>query len=270
LACFAHPDDEVFGSGGTLARYAADGVRVVLVCATRGEVGQISDASLATPETLGRVREQEMRCAARTLGIHELVFLDQRDSGMAGTPENAHPDAYVNAPEDKVVGVLAGIIRRERPQVVMTFDPNGAYGHPDHVAIHRHTIAALHAASDPSCYPERGPAWQAARLVYPVFPRSGFQRMREIYLAYAEDASEIERFEEHAGWPDEQVHVVIDVSGQIAAKWAAFACHRTQFGTDNFLQRVPRAALSGIMGREHFALGSPTPAPDAALSDLFG
>src|ERR671932_2725290 len=122
LALFAHPDDEAFGSGGTLARYAAEGVAVALVCATRGEVGEIADPALATPETLGDVREAELRCAARALGVGELLFLGYRDSGMAGTPTNEDPRALARAPAEEVVARLVGIIRRLRPQVLVTFD----------------------------------------------------------------------------------------------------------------------------------------------------
>ena len=112
LAVFAHPDDEAFGTGGTLARYAGEGVRVALVCATRGEVGGIADPSLATRETLGQVRETELRCAAQALGISDVIFLGYRDSGMAGTPENEDPRAFVNIAAEEVVAQLMGIIRR--------------------------------------------------------------------------------------------------------------------------------------------------------------
>src|SRR5512136_446111 len=111
LALFAHPDDEAFGTGGTIAHYASDGTCVTLVCTTRGEVGEIAEGTGATPETLGEVREAELRCAAETVGVRELIFLGYRDSGMAGTPENADPRAYVNAPADEVVPRLVGIIR---------------------------------------------------------------------------------------------------------------------------------------------------------------
>ena len=103
LALFAHPDDEAFGTGGTLSQYAAAGADVILVCTTRGEVGEIAEGTGATPETLGEVREAELRCAAETVGVRELIFLGYRDSGMAGTPENAHPRAIVNAPAEEVV-----------------------------------------------------------------------------------------------------------------------------------------------------------------------
>ncbi|MCK4977255.1 MAG: PIG-L family deacetylase, partial [Anaerolineales bacterium] len=117
LAVFAHPDDEAFGTGGTIACYATSGVDVVLVCATRGEAGEISDPIFATPETLGQVREEELRCAADTMGVKDLIFLDYRDSGMAGTPENDDPRAFINAPADAVISTLVGIIRRVQPQI---------------------------------------------------------------------------------------------------------------------------------------------------------
>ncbi|HJO83917.1 MAG TPA: PIG-L deacetylase family protein [SAR202 cluster bacterium] len=124
LAVFAHPDDEAFGSGGMLALNAAKGHCVALVTATRGEVGEISDTALATPENLGQVREGELRAAADALGVEDLTILGYRDSGMDGTDDNANPTALANADENEVVGSLVEIIRRLRPDAVVTFDPN--------------------------------------------------------------------------------------------------------------------------------------------------
>src|SRR5262245_28885954 len=149
LAVFAHPDDEAFGVGGTMTRYSEQGVRTVLVCATRGEVGEISDPALATPETLGEVREQELRCACDALRIKDLIFLDYRDSGMKGTPENDDERSLYRADPLEAIGKLVKIIREVKPQVVITFEPYGGYGHPDHIAISKHTTAAFGAAADP-------------------------------------------------------------------------------------------------------------------------
>jgi len=270
LAVFAHPDDEAFGTGGTLARYAAGGTRVALVCATRGEAGQIADPGLATPETLGQVREAELRCAARTLGVEKVIFLDYRDSGMAGTPENGERRAFVNVPAKEVVPRLVGIIRRLRPQVVVTFEPNGGYGHPDHMAIHRHTVAAFHAAADPARYPDRGTAWQPERLFYTAIPRSQFLGMRDQLAAMGEDTREFDRFEEAGiGWPDDQIHVALDVTDTVEAKWTALHCHRTQFGPDNLFRRLPADRMKQILSVEHFALAWPEPEPGLQLGGLF-
>jgi N-acetyl-1-D-myo-inositol-2-amino-2-deoxy-alpha-D-glucopyranoside deacetylase len=270
LAIFAHPDDEAFGTGGTLAHYAAHGAQVVLVCATRGEVGEIADDSLATHETLGRVRENELRCAAQTLGVSDLIFLGYRDSGMAGTPQNDDPRAFMNIPPDEVVSRLVGIMRRIRPQVVVTFEPNGGYGHPDHMAIHRHTLAAFHAAADPARYPEQGQAWQASHLFYTAIPRSFFVDMRHRLEAMGADTSEFARFEENgAGWPDDKVNVVLNVADEVEAKWTALNCHRTQFGPDNLFRRLPENEVKGMMSREYFALAWPEPESGLQLHDLF-
>jgi N-acetyl-1-D-myo-inositol-2-amino-2-deoxy-alpha-D-glucopyranoside deacetylase len=270
LAVFAHPDDEAFGTGGTLATYAAQGIQVTLVSATRGEAGEIADPTLAKLETLGKVREHELRCASQVLGIEEPIFLDYRDSGMAGTPENEHPQAFIQIPAEEVVGRLVGIIRRIQPQVVITFEPNGGYGHPDHIAIHRHTVEAFRAAADPTRFIEQGVPWQAHRLFYTAIPRSFFQEMRQRLEALGVDTSEFERFEQAgAGWPDEDVHVRLDVGAQIDVKWAAMQCHRTQFGPDSIFRRLPEDMGKQIMSCEHFALAWPEDVPEQGLADLF-
>lgn len=270
LAIYAHPDDEAFGLGGTLAHYAAHGTEVVLVCATRGEVGEISDPALATPETLGAVREGELRCAATTLGLSDLIFLDYRDSGMEGTPENNDPRAFVNIPAEEVIPRLVGIIRRFQPQVILTFEPQGGYGHPDHIAIHKHTVAAFQAAGDSSQYPDQGAAWQPSRLFYNVFTRSEFKELARRMASTGVDTSEIERWEEaELGWPDDQVHVTMDVSAVVETKWNAFLCHATQFGPNSPFRNIPEADRIFALGREHFVLAVPEPTPGQQLPDLF-
>jgi LmbE family N-acetylglucosaminyl deacetylase len=271
LAVFAHPDDEAFSTGGSLACYASSGINVVLVCATRGEAGEISDPELATPETLGNVREQELRCAAETMGVSELIFLDYRDSGMAGTPENEDPRAFTNASLDEVVPKLVSVIRRVKPEVVVTFEPNGGYGHPDHIAIHNHTVAAFHTAADQTSYPDLGPPWQSQRLYYTAIPRSFFLELRAQLEALGEDTSEFDRFEEggDSGWPDELINVILDVSGSVDAKWEALECHRTQFGPGNLFRRLPEAQVKKLMSREYYALAWPEPKPGQLLPDLF-
>ncbi len=269
LAIFAHPDDEAFGVGGALAHYAASGHEVSLICATRGEVGEISDPSLATPETLGQVREGELRCSAETMGVKELIFLGYRDSGMAGSPDNLDPRAYINAPAEAVIRQLVGIIRRLQPQIVVTFEPNGGYGHPDHIAIHKHTVAAFQQAPQAGFAPELGPAWQAERLYYTAIPRSFFDEMRRQLQSLGEDTHDIDQMmSDNLGWPDDAVNVVLDVSDTVEAKWEALNCHRTQFGPGNLFRRLPDEQVRRIMNREYFALAWPEPRPGLCLDSL--
>jgi LmbE family N-acetylglucosaminyl deacetylase len=270
LAIYAHPDDEAFATGGTIACYAASSTPVYLVCATRGEAGEISDPAYASPENLGEVREDELRCAAETMGVQELIFLDYRDSGMVGTPENEDPRAFSNAPAEEVVPQLVRIIRRLKPLVVLTFEPNGGYGHPDHIAIHNHTVAAFHAAADPKKYPELGSAWQATRLFYTAIPRSFFVKMRSEMEKQNIDTSEFEIFEDTSiGWPDKKVNVSIDVSETVEDKWSALECHRTQFGPGNLFRRLPETRVKELISVEHFALAWPIPKSGAKMSGLF-
>jgi len=270
LACFAHPDDEAFTTGGTMLRFAASGATVALVCATRGEAGEISAPNLATPETLPQVREEELRCACGHLGVTDLTFLDYRDSGMAGTPENEDPRAYTNSSADEVVPRLVEIIRRLRPQTVVTFDPSGGYGHPDHIAIHKHTVAAFHAAADASQYPDLGQSWQANTLLYAVMPRSIFVEMRTHMVEAGLDTKDFDRFlETGIGWPDDEVEFTVDVSSVVEAKWAALMCHRTQFGQDSRFRQAFEHGSKERLGREYFVLGWPETDVDKSLDDIF-
>jgi len=268
LAIYAHPDDESFLSGGTLAKASAEGIEVTLVCATRGEVGEIADLTLATPETLAQVREDELREAAKALGIGRVDFLDYRDSGMAGTPENTHPSALANASAEEIVPRLVAIIRELRPQVVMTFDPGGGYGHPDHMAMSRHTLAACKTSCDSLLYPNLGQPWSPARLVYTVFPRGRLIEISDILKSIGEDSSRYENRMADA-WPDEDVHAIIDVSATVEAKWDAVKCHRTQQGTFTMMSRIPKDKAKLFMSRELFAWALPETPPDEILTDLF-
>ena len=178
LACFAHPDDEAFPVGGALAAHAARGVQIRLITATLGEEGEIRQAGAATRETLGSVRRVELARAVRILGLQDHIVLHYRDSGMAGTPPNEHPQAFVNAPAEVVIERLVEEIRRFRPQVVLTFDPDGLYGHPDHIAIHKYATEAFHRASHPDAYPQHlvngVKPHEPNRLFYSARPR-GFR-----------------------------------------------------------------------------------------------
>ena len=165
----AHPDDETFGLGGTLALYANRGVDVHLVCATRGEAGTVAPEFMENYESIADLRVDELLCASELLGLREVHFLDYRDSGMPGPEDNEHPKALAQADEGEVVRSIVGIIRQVKPQVVITFDPEGGYGHPDHMAVHNATVRAYEAAPDPARYPELGAAFQPQKLYFSTF-----------------------------------------------------------------------------------------------------
>ena len=270
LACFAHPDDESFSVGGTLAHYAARGIHTTLVCTTRGEAGKIADPALAGPENLGEVREAELRCACSALGVKSVEILGFRDSGMEGTEDNNNPDAYVMADRDEVIAKLVGYIRTLQPEVVITFDPNGAYGHPDHIAIHHHTVAAVAAARDDTRYPEAGPPWAPRRLFFTAISKTRFAEMRKRLAEMGVDTSAFDREDMPIiGQDDDEIDCTMDVRETLAQKKAALKCHATQFGPDNFMTQLAGDVADELMSLEAFTLWWGTPMPDGQDGDLF-
>ena len=269
LGVFAHPDDEGTMSGAIL-KYSTLGVETGLVCATRGEVGEIADPALATRENLGQVREEEMRAAAEVLGVHNLWFLDYHDSGMAGTPENADPHAFVQVSAAEVVGKLVAIIRQFRPQVMVTFDESGAYGHPDHIAIYRHTTSAFHAAADAVQYPELGTAHSVAKLYYTAFPRSVAREMAEWLKSQNYEGSFRELDPEKIGLPDELIGVWLNVEQWQETKDRSWSMHRTQLGSASFMAKLPEEIRRKWRRYESYQLAASRVGPDVeGENDLF-
>lgn len=172
LAVLAHPDDETFGMGGTLALYARLGVEVYLVCATRGEVGEMDPKYMRGFNSIAERRESELRCAAENLGLKGVYFLNYRDSGMPGSPDNQHAQALVAQPIEKVTAEVVHYIRMLKPQVVITFDPIGGYRHPDHIAIHNATVEAFYKAGAPDYHPEDLTAYQPQKLYFHTMPHA--------------------------------------------------------------------------------------------------
>jgi LmbE family N-acetylglucosaminyl deacetylase len=258
LCAFAHPDDEGFATGGTLAMLVRRGARLTLVCATNGEVGEISDPALATPETLGQVRQEELRQAMAITGIQDLRFLHYRDSGMVGTADNQHPNALMQAASDRVISQLVSIIRDVQPNLVITHDTTGGYGHPDHKAMCQHATAAFKLAGDPGAYPELTASgqqpWTPNCLYHVCFPRSTFRRMwQEMRSMGISPPFASEEFEA-LGTPDDEVTTVIDVTSDVETKIASLACHRTQITANGPFSQLPREMLHDIMRTEYFTL----------------
>jgi LmbE family N-acetylglucosaminyl deacetylase len=261
LAVYAHPDDEGQVTG-TLAEFVASGRKVTLVCATRGEVGEISQEALATPETLWYTRELELRAAMAQIGLSDVRFLPFRDSGMAGTPENEDERSLHQQPAEVVVGELVGIMREVRPELVFTWDPSGGYGHPDHIAVHKHTLAAFDAAGDAAQFPDRGHPHSPAGLFWGAFTMKRFAGMwlemeRRGLLTEPMPADRRERFDKAMAEPDPPISHVIDVAAWTSAKRAAAGMHRSQFGENSMFARMPADLRDRFYAEERFFQARP-------------
>jgi len=229
----AHPDDESFGVGGTLAQYAAAGVKVYYVCATRGEVGEVPPEMMQGFTSVGDLRSHELKCAAEIIGLADVIYLGYRDSGMAGTENNRHPQALAASPLEEVAGRIVAIFRRLRPQVVVTFDPIGGYHHPDHVAIHNATVMAFKAAGDPQQYPGAGPAFKPQKLYFFVFPHRLLNFIIRVRSFLGQDIHHFGKNKDIdlASFLKENfpVHAVIRLKKQsILTRDRAAACHASQ------------------------------------------
>jgi N-acetyl-1-D-myo-inositol-2-amino-2-deoxy-alpha-D-glucopyranoside deacetylase len=285
LLVHAHPDDETIGTGATMATYAAQGVAVTLVTCTLGEEGEVLVPELehlapGREDGLGQHRIGELAAACEALRVGDSRFLGGpgrwRDSGMMGEPSNDHPQCFWQADLDEAVRELVAILREVRPQVVVTYDSNGGYGHPDHIQAHRVTAAAFDAAADGSYAPELGEPWSASKLYWSAVPRSMLQAGIDL-LRESGDASGffgVESAEDLPfGVPDEQVTTAVDASDHLEAKVAAMRAHRTQIAVDG-----PFFALSNNIGQrafgiEHYTLArgerGPGSGPHGWEQDLF-
>jgi N-acetyl-1-D-myo-inositol-2-amino-2-deoxy-alpha-D-glucopyranoside deacetylase len=270
LGIFAHPDDEQVMSGA-LARAAAEGIRTGLICATRGEAGEIADPALATRENLGKVREGEMRHAAAVLGVKYLWFLDYRDSGMMGTPDNDDPACFYRCGEDEALEKIVKIIREFKPTVIVTFDPTGGYGHPDHLTAHKLATEAFDAAADPARFPEAGEAWRTSRLYYSSFPRSTIRRFAGLIEENDLNSGFRDMDPEKMGLPDEEITNVLDVKEWVPVKERSLSHHRTQMDPNSPFRKLPPEMLLAWRASEHYALvaGEPLPEGEDARTDLF-
>lgn len=234
LFVHAHPDDETLTTGATIAHYAARGAQVRVVTCTLGEEGEVigqrwAHLAVGAADQLGGYRIGELTSALEALGIGEPVFLGGagrwRDSGMAGTPPRHH-QRFIDADFGEAVGALLAIIRRLRPHVVVTYDPNGGYGHPDHIHAHRVTMAAVEAAAAPSGHP--GDPWTVPKLYWTVMSKSamadGFDALGDVPPDWTRVTVEDLPF----GYPDEEIDAVVNAPDQLAAKVAALRAHATQ------------------------------------------
>lgn len=269
MVVLAHPDDEVLSVGGSMAKAAAAGHSVQLVCATRGEEGEIHKPEVSRDE-LAATREDELRCSAEALGVEEVVFLGYRDSGMAGTPSNEHPDALMQAPRERVGEQIVDLIRIHQPDVVVTFGPDGGYGHPDHIAIHHATTLAFTDAGDAYRFPAAGEPWQPKKLYFVALANSFFRQAAELLQAQgiAPQSFTGQPFEE-MGRPDDEITTVVDVSDFVEHKQRALSCHETQLGPEMLFGRLPTEDQRRLFARETFIRAHPLMPAGLKETDLF-
>jgi len=247
LAVLAHPDDESFGMGGTLALYAQRGADVYLACATRGEVGAADPEHMQGFTSVAEMRESELRCAAGHLGLKEVFFLGYRDSGMPGSPENQHPDAQVAHPVEEVAVKVLKYIRELKPDAIITFDPIGGYRHPDHIHIHNATVLAFEKADDASFHPEAGAPFRASRLYFHTFSRLMLKIIVGLMPLIGKNPRKFGRNGDidmkALADVDFPVHARIQVGSVARIKAAASECHASQGG------KQMGAGLAGVVLR---------------------
>jgi mycothiol S-conjugate amidase len=259
LSVHAHPDDEASKGAGTVARYAAEGIRGVLVCCTGGEEGDILNPAMETPEVranLHEIRMAELQASVDAIGYEQLYLLGYRDSGMVDTESNAHPENFHNAPMDEAVERLVRIIRAERPQVIITYgDDKAFYPHPDHVKVHEISGPAFDAAGDPDRFPDAGEPWQPAKMYYTGWSARRVKALHEAFLARGEESPYTQWFERgFTEERDDRFTTFVDVGDYLARRRAALLAHRTQVDPEGFWMRLPDSVHREVFPWEEFAL----------------
>lgn len=245
LSVHAHPDDEASKGAPTLAMYHAQGVRTVLVCCTGGEEGDLQNPGLREPgqpfhgltpeqekELLAAVRPGELELSAEIIGFDEVVMLGYRDSGMKDAASNSHPDCFHMADLDEAVGRLVAVIRRERPQVIITYgDDQRGYPHPDHVKVHEVSVPAFDRAGDPSWYPEAGEPWQPSKLYYSVWSKARLMAVHEGMIRHRGESPYDKDWLDRPGH-DERITTKVEIGAFLWARSGALRAHATQIDPD--------------------------------------
>jgi len=246
LAVLAHPDDESFGLGGTLALYSKKGYDTYSICATRGEAGTVDEEHLKGFKDTAELRTDELMRAAKHLGLKGVFFLGYRDSGMPGMEANHHPDAQINHSVDEVAGRIVKYFRELKPDIVLTFDPIGGYKHPDHIHVHNATKLAFEKADDASFHPEAGAPFKPLALYYQVFPRGFLKWAIRLMPFFGKDPTKFGRngdIDLTDLIVDFPIHVRLNIRSVIEIKRKAGEQHASQGGIQM------RRGLMGFISR---------------------
>ena len=273
LTVHAHPDDEASKGAGTVARYHSEGIHSVLVCCTGGEAGDILNPAMDRPDVrdnLHEVRMAELAQSTTIIGYDEVVMLGYRDSGMPDTPENADPRSFAQAPLDEAVARLVAIIRRARPQVIVTYsDKQQGYPHPDHLRVHDITVPAFERAGDPDAYPGAGPPWQPLKLYYSAWSRQRIKAMHEKFLELGLESPFDEKWFER-GLDTDPATTVIDINGFAHVRDKALLAHATQIDpTSKFWFGLPPEVSETIYPFDEYVLARSLVPTDVPEDDLF-
>jgi mycothiol S-conjugate amidase len=259
LQVHAHPDDEASKGAGTTAKYAAEGVRNVLVCCTGGEAGDILNPAVDTPETranLFAVRMAELQASVDALGYESLHMLGYHDSGMPDTETNARPDNFANAPLEEAVERFVRIIRAERPQVIITYrDEQNFYPHPDHIRTHVISGPAFDAAGDPDAFPDSGDPWQPSKLYYVSWSIARVKALHQAYLDRGEESAYTSWFER--GFDTnrkDEFTTLIDVGDFLHKRRESLLAHRTQVDPEGHWMRLPDSVIREVFPWEEYTL----------------
>lgn len=264
MAVHAHPDDEAISTGGVLARYSAEGVETVLVTCTNGELGDGPGGVKPgepghTPAAVVAMRRAELEASCQVLGVVHLEMLGYHDSGMMGWPQNDAPEAFWRSDAVAAAGRLAALMERYRPQVVVTYDANGFYGHPDHIQAHRVTVAALDALG--------GRKGIGQKLYFPAVPRSAIPRFVEVLRERGvEPPGEIA--DAPFGTPDEEIGAMVDCSEFTGAKYDSLAAHASQ-AENIFFLGLGRDLFGEVFDQEAFVRARDTTGAPLPEVDLF-
>ncbi|MGV9265110.1 N-acetyl-1-D-myo-inositol-2-amino-2-deoxy-alpha-D-glucopyranoside deacetylase [Kitasatospora sp. NPDC003701] len=278
LLVHAHPDDESIGNGATMARYAAEGALVTLVTCTLGEGGEVIPPELAhltadREDTLGPHRIGELTDAMRAVGVADFRFLGgpgrYRDSGMMGVPDNDVPGCFWQADVDEAAGHLVAVVREVRPQVLVTYDEDGGYGHPDHIQAHRVAMRAYELAADPAYRPDLGPAWRIAKVYWNRMPRSVIERGLAETARKAPSPGVAEPSDVPGVVDDAAITTVLDGAAYAARKAAAMAAHATQITVHGDWFTLSNDLGQPLVASEYYQLVRGQAGPRLPEDDLF-